>query len=324
MKLEAQTRSPPEGHFTAFAFFLAVFVLSHNFVLAEWSLGSFHVAASVAAMWTALRPSSRPRLLALAVLWVLSVVREAPVLQNHTLVFFVIFTLVPVALVVLASRGRSLRVVSLYEMMAPAARVALVLVYLFAALAKMNESFLDPDVSSAVAFYGQLVRRLPLVPYWAWLETPVLIGTIVLELGLPAMLLWRRSRAAAFLLGLVFHTALAAIGHAPFTAAAVVLYWAFVPSDLPEWFQSWTDAEGWRRGMSRGLRMVGRHPVIPLGLSVVFFLVALNEGNSVGSSIVRFAKATLTVGFMVYMVGLLVILVAYLGARGWVWAAPVG
>ena len=86
--------------------------------------------------------------------------------------------------------------------------VALVsITYFFSSFYKWNPVFFWPRSSPALEFATPYAALLGLPPQVALrlLAWPFILGTVLLELLLPVLLLWRRTRLAGTLVGLVFH-----------------------------------------------------------------------------------------------------------------------
>ena len=99
-------------------------------------------------------PRRRAPLLALAVAVPLSAWFEAPVVGNH----WVLAALISVALLLALRRAGDGSPLTDREWagFAPAARLTVAIAYGFAAFAKLNTAFFDPDVSCAVFYHDQL------------------------------------------------------------------------------------------------------------------------------------------------------------------------
>lgn len=166
-----------------------------------------HVLLGVAAVAVLLRPRSVVRLTALAVLGPVSVWFEAPFLGSHWMV--ALFVDLGILLAVLLGRFDAVRVERLF---APVARFVLLAFYFFAAFSKFNSAFFDPSVSCGTYFFDELAASLGFHVHsmtsggWAHL---VPIGTAAIEASVFLLLLFRRTRVAGVVLGLVFHGAIA-------------------------------------------------------------------------------------------------------------------
>lgn len=102
-----------------------------------------------------------------------------------------------------------------------------VIVYLFAGLAKLNPAFLSGDVLHA--YVAPTVLPHGLIAAMSW-------TTVVLELALGWLLIWRRTRRFAWLAGAAFHVGMAwfapdALGVAMFGVAMLATYPLFAVED---------------------------------------------------------------------------------------------
>ncbi|MDQ3935145.1 MAG: HTTM domain-containing protein [Actinomycetota bacterium] len=224
------------AHFSIFAFLFAAAVLFHQNRLSDWEVLSVHALLSLVALAVLLRPSSLPRFAALLVALFVDWAVHMPVVVNHIWAVAVFGAGVLVAAAIALARGRRwpLDGGELYERFAPVLRNCVVLVYLFAAVAKMNEGFLDSDVSCAVAMTDDLLDWLPFDATAGWQHSPAIWGTIAIELAIPALLFFRRTRLLGIAAGVPFHIVLALSGHVPFSGFAMAFYSLFLPPDFPE------------------------------------------------------------------------------------------
>ena len=226
----------PRRQLSIFAFLLAAAIVFHQQKLGNWEPVSLHSVVTLSALFVMLKPSSVPRLVAMLGIHLFSVVWDMPLVVNHWLLLGLAEAGLFVALAFGRATGREWArdAGAFYEALAPYLRIQVCLVYFFAALAKVNEGFLDADVSCGAAMLGHLLERAP-VPFTGdWLDQPSIIGTIAIEFALPVVLAWRRTRLAAVFVGIGFHLTLALAGHLPFTGFAMAFYFLFMPDDMPE------------------------------------------------------------------------------------------
>ncbi len=112
----------------------------------------------------------------------------------------------------------------IYEHMRPVVMSALIIMYLFTVLHKLNWDFFNPAVSCAVSMHKELSAFVPIVPSGTWTHWPTIIGTLFFELFIPLGLWWRKTRVAAVLLGLLFHWFLALHPHGGIYSFSHLLY----------------------------------------------------------------------------------------------------
>ena len=174
-----------------------------------------------------------PLLGLLAALHVATVVQHLPAVYNH----WYFGGLISLTLVLAsgaawwnAGRGNARLGEGLPAGFAPAARWSLLLLYFLSGFHKLNADFFDPVVSCASVLYRGLQAGLPVLPD-AQVVAPLAIGlTILLELGLPVLLLGSRTRRLGVAAGIGFHILMAAAGYPRFSATGIALLVLFLPS----------------------------------------------------------------------------------------------
>lgn len=305
----AESDGTVRRRFTIFSFLFAAAALFHQARLEDFSSVFPDLAVSIAAIALLIRPSSTARFLVLLALEAAAVATDLPAVGNHSL--FVALTAVGVFVAVgagaltrqpwLGDRG------ALFRRLAPVVRVEVVLLYLFAGLAKLNHSFFDPLLSCAPAMTEDLLTTGPLGLYAGWQATPAIGGTLLVELGLPVLLLFRRTRLVGVLVGVGFHTGLAVAGHVPFSGFAMAFYFLFLPDDMP---QRLDRLRARRPSWERASAVVGRFASSPAAFAAlagawlaVAAAVSLGPDGVLGA--VRLATDAL---FMLYVAGLVAVL----------------
>jgi hypothetical protein len=186
------------------------------------AVGVALLAVGVAAVVVLARPSHRA-MLVLAAAVPVSAALEAPMLGNHWLLA------AAVSLAYVATAGR-------WESFAPAARWTLVVFYAFAAFAKLNTGFLDPETSCAVFYANQALgaARLPVLAPGGLVPTALIVTTVLVEAAIPVLLTLRPTRRVGVLLGLVFHGLVSldlAQHFYDFTAVLLALFALFLSED---------------------------------------------------------------------------------------------
>lgn len=170
----------------------------------EWGRGLLG-AAALAVLFAPRRPWI---VVPMAGAVVANVWLEAPGLGNHWLVNGLLALVVIGAVV--AGRGDTSQVVRRFV---PPARLLLLAFYCFAAFAKLNRDFFDPAVSCAVFYLREsadswnalgLYDALP-----TWADMAVAVAVAVIELSIPVLLFFRRSRNAGVVVAITFHWVLA-------------------------------------------------------------------------------------------------------------------
>lgn len=133
---------------------------------------------------------------------------EAPTLGNHWLLHG--FLALVVALSVLAARGEPGPSI---ERVVPPARLLLLAFYSFAAFAKLNEDFFDPDASCAVFYLRESADSWGALELVDGLSSSAEVGVALVvagtELLIPLLLYLRRTRHVGVVVALCFHYVLA-------------------------------------------------------------------------------------------------------------------
>lgn len=196
--------------------------------------------------WSLARPARTGGLavLGLAALW--TVWDEAPQLSNHwTLVgLFAVALLVVLAVSEvrafrLGRRGDDRHEIvaeGLFRWFVPTVRWTFIAFYLWASFDKLNAGFFDPTVSCAVVFLDESLTSIGLgslgVQDVSFLQWAVIVGTSVVELVIPWLLMFRRTRIPAVALAITFHAVLSidkAHQVVDFSALVTFVYLSFLP-----------------------------------------------------------------------------------------------
>ncbi len=261
--------------FPIFAFLWAIATLFHQLAFPARHTGFFFYALTMAALVVLMRPSSVPRFIALALAQVAQVLYYLPEdITNHWIFTFFINLTVLLAFAVLAVRYRTPMVArgELFRTFAPAARVELLILYFYVTLHKLNADFLNPATSCAVDHYMKIARQYWFLPTVNWLQPLMIYGTLLIEGGIPLLLLFRRTRVAGVLLGLAFHFVLAINPQHRFynfSAMVFALFFLFLPYDyVPSlqklcarfatgrWLLAGAEAGALQRALRRGVLAV--------------------------------------------------------------------
>lgn len=220
----------------------ALTLLLHQAAYGALSASAEDALLAVLALAVVIRPSARLGT-AMALVHVAVVLRHLPLVYNHW--FFA--GLVSLGLAVAGLRGWRR---GTFDGFPAAGRASLVLLYLLSGFHKLNHDFLDPAVSCGAALYGQLHAALPLLPDVAVAGRPIIVATLLLELGLPLLLLLPRTRTAAVALGVLFHLGMGIAGYPRFSLTGIALLTLFAP---PRWFAGRVP-RWWRVGESTGTK----------------------------------------------------------------------
>jgi hypothetical protein len=203
-----KTAHPSRSPLAAFA---ALWAAASLFDIASnhaWS--GFALLAALAA-WTLLQPDRLLPLAALATGHVLTLVRAAPFVSNHTLFAGLVNVTLLAAMGLVLMRRRRARVDAgeVFDSWAPAARAALIVLYVFVVFHKLNADFFDPAVSCGTDFYAAQLGRFAFLPHAASAAAASLYAAIASEAAIPVLLSLRRTRNAGVLFAAAFHWMLA-------------------------------------------------------------------------------------------------------------------
>ena len=264
-RVQARLADPPPRDadstwlFGLFGLLFALSLIFHQLWWDGFEVRSPHFLVILAALWTAFRPTSVVRFLTMIGTEVFAVALDMPDVGSHTLLVLVsgICLLTYAAWTTLRER-RLPDAGFLFERMAPFFAVQLLLVYAVAAVAKMNTGFFNPDISWARSMSSKLAWSHPSFLDASWSVTASIWGTVLIEVALPVLLAVRRSRMLGLMLGGAFHAVLALAGNVPFSALALAIYVAFLPSDTPTRLRSLIAARRGLGGWARRALLVGR------------------------------------------------------------------
>jgi hypothetical protein len=212
------------------------------------------VVVSVLALFVVVRAPSLRSLGVLALAQVLQTVIDLPEVPNHRC----ILALVNLALLAAILLRRTPD--DVFDALVPAARAITVMLYGFAAFAKLNHDFVDVSVSCAAQFYGHITSWWPPLPDGPELRRAVVLGTIAAESLLALGLCVRRLRPVAVFGGLLFHIGLALDATKAFLNFSSVMF-ALLLLFLPRKFFA-----------SLG-SLVGRRSAVRIELAILFVAV---------------------------------------------------
>jgi hypothetical protein len=139
-----------------------------------------------------------------------------------------------ISLKALFSDGEAAQRERLLEAFSPAIRAALLILYGYAVLHKLNYDFFNPEISCSTFLLDGIQDRLPWVPNGGWVRTTGAVwGTLLIEALIPLLLAFGRTRAVGIVLGLAFHYFLALHPHRglySFSSLMYALYFLFLPA----------------------------------------------------------------------------------------------
>jgi hypothetical protein len=199
----------------------------------------------LAALAVLLRPRATGFLMVLLFCTVVKSVAYLPMQANHIvfemlvsggmlLALLAVAVQERISLKALFSDGETARRERFLEAFSPAVRAALLILYGYAVLHKLNYDFFNPEISCSTFLLDGIQDRLPWVPNGGWVRTTGAIwGTLLIEALIPLLLAFRRTRAAGIVIGLAFHYFLALHPHRglySFSSLMYALYFLFLPA----------------------------------------------------------------------------------------------
>ena len=223
-----------EREFVLFASLWAAAALFHIGSFNEWRE---HVVLAVAAAWVLCRPGSITALGTLAFLQIERAIAFAPYISNHWLFTSLINAglLLSVAYLMVTRRRLTVDRRELLATFAPAARLALIVLYFFVVFHKLNADFFDPRVSCGVTFYAAQLSRLPWLPASPLFHVGSIYATIAIEAAIALMLCFAGTRNIGILVGMLFHYVVAMnpiSGFYNFSAMLFAMFALFAPPSL--------------------------------------------------------------------------------------------
>ncbi len=194
-----------------------------------------------------------------------------------------------------------------FSKVAPVLRVAVVIVYFWAALQKTNWDYLNPDVSCAALLHVKIASYFGgIVPTAQWTLYAAIWGSLVLEFGIPILLLIERTRLIGFFTAVGFHLWLGiypAAGVYSFTSIILALLFLFYPQSWGENLQQlWNRQLIW---LGKGDTDRGRK-IATWTVVAAFFATLIAQGAlylTIERSFAVFLKANRIGFFVVYIWG---------------------
>jgi hypothetical protein len=176
------------------------------------TLGLVEFAIIAPALWLTIKPSSRKAAFILLVLHCAAFVLRAPMIPSHRTTVFVTHVAMCAAWCsILLSRKYTKG--DWFLLFQSYAQPVVIAVYFFACFHKLNEAFLSVAHSCASAFYLRFAAWFPLAINETWAAQTAIYATLLVEGLLPVALLWKRTRFAAVLVAVLFHSILSADYH---------------------------------------------------------------------------------------------------------------
>ncbi len=159
----------------------------------------------------------------------------------------------------------------------PVLRLQIVVMYCWAAIQKMNWDYVTPEVSCASELHMEIMQYFPFIPNSQWELWVVSWISIGIELAIPALLLFPRTRRAGFVLAIFFHLWLSihhAAGIFSFSALIMGMLVFFLPNPAAETIQAtWTRHLEW---LGKGNKARGEN-IVRFGLLFIFVPTVITQ-----------------------------------------------
>ena len=230
-----------DQRFTVFAYLWAMAILFHmwNQVAFVSTVDAVYVATAVAALGVVLRPSSPMAFLVLSGMVVVQGGRTMPNLANHELLSLLVglTVLISAARIRLQHPNKAMGRGELFTHFVPTVRIIFLISYAFAAVAKYNRDFLDPEVSCAAEFYRRTMEIIPGMPVPNWMQWVVIFATILAETAVVPCLIFPKLRVFGLMLGSMFHALLPLSPVtlvSDFSAMLFAMFFLFAPPDFTD------------------------------------------------------------------------------------------
>ena len=125
--------------------------------------------------------------------------------------------------------------IRVYDQLAPFLRLMLIILYFFTVFHKLNWDYFNPQISCGTVLYEDIKEHLSFLPehvIFIWLA---IVGTLVIELLIPILLLIKGQVIKAILLGFAFHFVLSLHPNSfifSFSAEVYAFYILFLPGSV--------------------------------------------------------------------------------------------
>ena len=234
-----QRQPAPVHNVILLAWMWAAFTLFHQGHDNHWARTPLEAIESASAVAVLVGPTRLTRFLLLTIFQAANLWWLMPEPTNHaTFALIVDVTIVAAAIGHVLSRGvrQGFDGAAWYRSFAPALRVSVILLYVFATLAKINTAFLDPAQSCGAHHYAVLRGHFGAVGIWlpegAAVALAAIAATLVIEGGIPVLLTFRRTRPLGVMVALVFHYLLGLNGFYDFSSMIFALLLLFTPDSF--------------------------------------------------------------------------------------------
>lgn len=157
------------------------------------------------------RPKSTWTLLVFLVLSTLRIFWIMPFTPNHVIFMLLINCsgIVAIAQQWIRERRWNLDRRSIYEALSPIAGWQLIVLYLFATVAKLNFDYFNPEVSCATALFDGFTKYFFLIPNVPFTQQVAIYLSVGMEFAIPICLIFQRTRRIGIVGAVLFHLLLA-------------------------------------------------------------------------------------------------------------------
>lgn len=244
------------GGFSPFAFTWAMACLFHQLSYPDWRWHDKGLLLTVAILFVLHKPSSWRRFAVFVVIDWLIVGWTFPNHPNHIVFSWVINTTILTSLVIVSFKDRGIKGPDMpsrwFAVFAPWLRIEMCILYFFAVFHKLNAAYFNVDYSCAAKLYLEINNRLPVMPEGKWALNAAIYGSLITELAIPLLLLFRRTCVIGVFIGLLFHGLLALHNHMglfSFSSTMIAIFTTFLPVSIVEWKPGETARKIWRWGL---------------------------------------------------------------------------
>lgn len=282
--------SAPMG-LVAFSFFWAIATLINTLPTLSTGEGGFFLwfgATCIAAVYLMLRPGSLVRLGVLAAFNAIAIYHKAPDYNNHTFIVFTLDLAIVTILLVHAFQSRKNKHIDrqrVWNTLGPVVALTIVFLYFWGFFHKLNTGFFDREISCAVVQLFRLHEReifgipLAFIPTAEWMQIGTIYGTVIIEVLIPLLLVFKRTRLAGVLTSGLFHFFLG-FSYPAFSTIMYSMLIAFIPESFFDTMGSWWRASRLHRLVLRIakpeqwrlIRRIVEYTLMVLCLLLVFML----------------------------------------------------
>jgi hypothetical protein len=222
---------PQDRRMTIFIFMWAIAALFHQAKPMTWAIANPETLLSFMAFLALLNPGSMRVGLSFLLVETWAILLRSPDrVTNHW--WFTLF----VNLIILSTffiqsihtrSGKPAK--GLWNGSANGVRLAVLILYFFVVLHKLNYGFFDLNLSCSSEHYLRLSNTFGFPPPNVWISLIVITLTLVFEAGIPILLIFKKTRIIGLISGVFFHTILAINGYYDFSAMIFATYLFFLP-----------------------------------------------------------------------------------------------